>query len=786
MNKRLLFFCILYLSLIASPALAQTTEANLKTYASQYEQERVHIHFDKDVYLPGETIWVKAYILSGSKPSNRSKNIYFDWTDLNGNLLSHNSSPVTEGAAASSFVIPAGFELGTVHIKAYTQWMLNFDNDFLYNKDIPVLTLWKGTIQQPEKQVASLRFFPEGGDLVTGLNSTLAFEATTNHGKPVNVQGVIKNSNNEIVDSFATVHDGMGSFKFRPAVNEKYTAIWKDESGESHTTALPEAKPTGAVVRIKVSSGNGIHFQVERPANGADNFKTITLIGTRQQQQVYKSVIDLKTDTLAEGTIPAEQLESGVMQVTVFDANMAPFSERVVFINNHRSEFAPQIKNEVVNLNKRGKNEISIEIPDSLASNLSVSVTDGGLGYDSSNHIITDFLLSSDIKGNIINPAFYLSNDADSTRFYLDLVMLTHGWRRFKWEELMAGKFPELKYSEENDYLNITGQIAAANTLFDNNDSIALLLVTRDRKKYVLSLPLSPDGSFVQKGMLFYDSVQIVYRVNHSSKLGSGSTINFQTSLLPASLSTVPSTNPGFEWIKVPDVILEKELNGALTEMRDYSRLIPGLNYVFSPNKNDSTKTGLETASHYLLGNFPGFKFPYASTVVSSSNTENRYASFSSNPAAQQAVSAAQKNNVNLSLDGVTVNMDDLKQIAMRDILFIKFLQKTSPKDIPVLSITTRQSVDQNNIINNKTGFAIVSGYTAAKEFYSPQYSDNVDDQATDYRSTIYWNPRVLLDKNHRKVKLVFYNNDISNKFRIVVEGFNKEGKLTRLEQNIK
>lgn len=779
MNK-CIFFCILYSSLIARPAQAQTSEASLKTYASQYEQEKVHIHFDKDAYLPGETIWIKAYILSGSKPSNRSKNIYFDWTDINGNLISHNSSPITEGAAISSFVIPAGFEYGAVHIKAYTQWMLNFDTDFLYNKDIPVLTQWKDAGLQPEKQVTSLRFFPEGGDLVTGLNSTLAFEATNGHGKPVAVQGTIKNSNNETVDSFATVHDGMGRIKFRPAAHEKYTAFWKDESGQSYTTALPEAKPEGAVMHIKVSAGNTVYFQVERRADCPDNFKTLTLVGTRQQQLVFKSAIDLKADTLAEGTIPAEKLESGVMQITVFDANMAPFSERVVFINNHKSEFAPQIRNEVVNLNKRGRNEISIEIPDSLASNLSISVTDGGLGYDSSNHIISDFLLSSDIKGNISNPAYYFSNNADSTASHLDLLMLTHGWRRFKWEELIAGKFPELKYPEEKEYLNINGQIAGASARFNEDDSIALLLVTKERKKYVLSLPLNADGSFTQKGMFFYDSVQIVYRVNHSSKLGSGSEINFQTNLLAAG-PAVAASDPGFEWIRVPDVILEKEMNGALTEMHDYSRLTTGLDYVFSP-KNDSSKGGLGTASHYLQSNFPGFKFPSASTLVNAANTEKQYASFSSNNAAQ----AVSKNNINISLDGVAVTLEDLKQVNMRDILFIKLQQRTSPKDLPVLAITTRLSVDQNTIINNKTGFAIVSGYPAAKEFYSPQYSDNVDNQVTDYRSTIYWNPKVLLDKDHKKVKLVFYNNDISNKFRLVVEGINKEGKLTRFEQTIK
>ena len=124
----------------------------------------------------------------------------------------------------------------------------------------------------------------------------------------------------------------------------------------------------------------------------------------------------------------------------------------------------------------------------------------------------------------------------------------------------------------------------------------------------------------------------------------------------------------------------------------------------------------------------------------------------------------------------------------MREVLFIKMLQKNSSKDLPTLSLTSRQSLEQNNILNNKTGFAVIKGYTTAKEYYVPQYPTTAgDDQAAaDYRSTLYWNPRVILDKEHRKVMISFINNDISNRLRVIVEGINKDGKLTRVDQIIK
>jgi len=772
---------------------AQTLDATLKTYADQYEQEKIHIHFDKDGYLPGETIWMKAYVLSGSKPSTLSKTIYFDWTDINGNLLLHSASPIMEGVSTSSFTLPPGFAIvgNSVHIKAYTQWMLNFDSSFLFNKNIAVLTSWDGSVR-PDKHAVNIQFFPEGGYLVNGIGSVLGFEITDQRGRPVDAKGVIKKNTDEVVDSFATAHEGMGTFKFVPHSNETYTAFWTDEFGDTHTTTLPQVKSSGAAIRINSTArDNSIHFHLERTLDASDDYKSLTIIATSHQQVIYKTTVDLGTQMKIDGNIPTRSIPDGVVQITVFDSKMVPFAERIAFVNNYQHRFATQVKKDVVNLNKRGRNEITIEVPDSISASLSVSITDGGLGSDTAGNIITDLLLSSDIKGNVVNPAYYFTGNPDTANAHLDLLMRTHGWRRFNWQDAIAGKFPSIQFPADNEYLSIRGKIGSTSA-FDASDSIALLVMTRDRKRHILNLPLNQNGTFTQHGVFFYDSLQVLYLMNHASKINAGTIINVQSSLLPPStLSSVRASEPLFQWNKVPDVVLEKESNGLITEDHNYARTSTGMNYVFSPVvvRNDQTKIGSETASHYLQSNFPDLKFPYGTKAADANNSQDsRYVSYivnTGNPSSSAVV--APKNNVNVQLDGVNVTMDDLRQVSMKEVLFIKFLSKTNPKDLPTLAITSRLSIYQDNIINNKTGYAVVSGYTPAREFYSPTYTDNpIDVAATDFRSTIYWNPRVVVDKNNRKIKLIFYNNDVSNKFRVVVEGMNKEGKLTRIEEIIK
>ena len=771
MNRLTLLICTA--CLFGSRLFGQSPDSALSVYNSKFPQEKLHIHFDKDTYLPGETIWMKAYLTSESRPSGVSKNLYFDWTDVDGRLLLHSVSPITEGGASSYFKIPAWVKNGVIHVKAYTQWMLNFDNAFLYNKDIPVLMPIEGTNAVAEKNQITINFFPEGGDLVNGVSSILAFEALNQHYKPVSLQGVIKNSNNTIVDSFSTKFKGMGYVVFKPVAGEHYTASWTDNNGEMHSTPVPDAKANGLVLHADPYNNEQIHYKLAKSVD-ASNLTKIIVVGTVNQKVVYRNSLMLENN-VAEGNIPATAFPCGVLQLTAFDGNLSPLAERVVFINNQKAYTKVQMKKEAVNLTKRARNEISVTIPDSLVTNLSISVTDAGLGYDSSNNIYSDLLIAGDLKGTIPGAASFLTNSANDNE-HLDLLLLTHGWRRFNWETVISGKFPELKFPRDAGFLSIRGEIKNGTDL-DGQDSMALLMITKDRKKNVYKIPVDEEGNFGKNGLFFYDSVQVVYKFNHTAKLNNNTQISLYSGLLPA-LSPAKADEPSFAWVKVPDVILEKEMNGNLIEIHDNSVAAPAMSYAITPVR-DSLGKNSENAAHYLNTMFVDLRFP-ASIRDNMPAGDTRLASYRVN-------SFALRSNVNITLDGTPVAMDDLKSVSMKEVLFIKFLPKSNQKALPTLAITSRQALDQENIMENKTGFAIVKGYTPAREFYHQHYDNKIEDfQATDYRSTLYWNPKLRLDNSNRKMSIVFFNNDISNKFRVVIEGMNQDGKLCHIDEIIK
>ena len=761
-------------SLFMGRTFGQSPDSLLSIYNNKYPQEKIHIHFDKDCYLPGETVWMKAYLMSGTRPSDISKNLYFDWTDADGHLLLHSVAPITEGGATSFFQIPAWVKNGVIHVKSYTQWMLNFDNAFLFNKDIPVLMPAEDGYPMPDKPQITVSFFPEGGDLVNGVSSILAFEALNQHNKPVELRGALKNANNVIIDSFHTTSNGMGSVRFKPSARDHYTAYWTDETGQSNSAPIPDVKANGLVLHVDPYNNEQLHYRIEK-SKDASNLTKIIVIGTMNQKVVYKNNLTLGNN-IAEGNIAAASFPCGVLQLTTFTADMSPLAERVVFINNEKAYAKLLMKKETVSLNKRARNEISVEMPDSLVTNLSVSVTDAGLGYDSSNNIYSDLLISGDLKGIIPDAASFLSNPVNANE-NLNLLMLTHGWRRFNWETVVSGKYPELKNSRDLGFLSIKGEVKFSTGL-DDRDSISMLLISRDRKKHVLKLPVDSHGKFEQNGLFFYDSVQIVYRFNNVPKLNSNGQIFLNSDLL-LPLTPAKADEPSFAWMKVPDVILEKEMNGNLIESHDYSVPSNSMTYVVSP-KADSLGRNSESAAHYLADNFPDLRFPLTLKGKVSAG-DARLVSYKS-PSV-----ASYRNNVNVSIDGTLVAMDDLKSVNMKEVLFIKFLSKSNPRGLPTLAITSRQALDQTNIMENKTGFAVVTGYTPVREFYQPHYENKMEDfQATDFRSTLYWNPKLRLDKTHRKMNFVFYNNDISKKFRVVIEGMNQDGKLCHIEEIIK
>ncbi|MDQ6761084.1 MAG: hypothetical protein M3015_00480 [Bacteroidota bacterium] len=774
-------------------AAAQNIDSTIEIYAAKYGQERAYIHYDKSTYAPGETIWFKVYMLQDIYPANGSKTFYIDWTDDKGNLLSHNSSPVVDGTTVGQFDIPATYTGKFIHIKAYTKWMLNFDSAFLYNNDLRILTT--NTLTEKTKIVITpaLQFFPEGGDIVAGVTNKVAFKANDQYGRPVKIKGIVQNKSGGLLDSLHIIHDGMGFFLLHPDEGESFSAKWKDEKGTEHISPLPEIKPGGVAISILISGKNRI-LNVTATPEVAASLGSIHVIGTMYQHQVFQIAKEFK-DGAVNGVVPTQGLPSGVLTITTFDNQWKPIAERITYINNGEFLFHPEMEVQHWGLNKRARNEIQIAVPDSLDADFSVSVTDIDIDADSSDNIISHLMLTGELKGKVYNPSYYFTNDSDTLSQQLDLVMLTHGWRRFNWDKVIKGEFPEISYPKDTAYLTLSGKVyGALPSQLREADNIILLINNKMIGKKMVVIPVESNGTFNDPSFLLFDTAQIYYQLSKAKGLGDVS-VKFLEGRLPPLRYNIAATGNFYSKFfdttgnarhlqlasqladianrykaKVLETVTIKVKTKSPVQMLDEkytSGLFRGGDGYQFDLLDDTRAAGSRSIFDYLQGQVAGLQ-------VNSS---------SSPPSLQWRGGAPQ-----LYLDEVSTDASFISSIPISDVAYIKVLRPpfmgSSNGGSGAIAIYTRRGDDRKSAPGKGLSSNTVTGYTPIREFYSPNYGTiSPDDDKADIRTTVYWNPQVVTTPVNNKVVLTFYNNDISRAFRVTIEGMTKDGRLAHLEQ---
>lgn len=791
------FIFLLIASSICLATTAQNIDSNFQELASNYPPEKVFIHFDKSVYSKGETIWFKGYLYDGSLPSEQSKNFYVDWYNAKGELVQHGSYPIFSASARGQFNVPENYSGTELQIKAYTTWMLNFDSAFLYKKSITILqnNLSKKAVNTVKTTVG---FYPEGGNLVAGIGSFVAFKATNQFGEPVAITGIIKNAKNEIIDSIKTEHDGMGTvYLSDPKPDEKYTACWKDEwNMAEQTTQLPAVTENGLTLQIQ-QTGNEIVVTINRNKDASDDKKYLKLYGFADNNVLLKADIKLTGKTSQTIQIDSKKIPTGIVQFTLFNANNVPMAERIAFINHQNFRLNPTLNTLEINLSKRKKNIIEVAIDDTAFTNMSVAVTDASIAIDSTTNIFSQLLLSSNIKGYVHNPAYYFSNTNENTQQHLDLVMLTNGWRKYNWQQVMQNKMPSVRFKKESSYLQLLGNVFG----LDKNDllqqKMIVFLQGKDSSKKEFILSVAKDGSFKKSNLLFFDTLKAFYslgnpRLNRLSEVAFGNDLYNNPSKY-----NVDTIIQHYSSINYAFMQKQKAMDSAYKKLA----ALKGSGVLSEVTVQTNRKTKLEAMDEeYTSGMFNMNSDAYQFDVTNDMRAQSAMSVFSY---LQGAVAGLQintsggetevkwrMNRTDLFLNEMHTDVATIETLNMNDVAYIKVFKPPffggfggSPGG--AIAIYTRKGGDIKLAPGKGLSFKYVQGYTAYKEFYQPNYDRQNDASQPDIRTTLYWNPYLIADATKKKAIISFYNNDVTKKFRLVLCGMNAEGKMVWLEKII-
>lgn len=790
--RRIASFSFLLLALVFN-AHSQSLDSTLSKYSVTYQPDRVYLQYDKSSYFAGETIWFKAYVMEGITAAESSKNLYVDWIADNGTLLSHTVSPIVDGATNGQFDLPPDYKSDFVHVRAYTRWMLNFDTAFLYSKDIRILPQDGVVHKTPVAITPSIQFFPEGGDMVAGVKNTVAFKANDQFGRPVRIKGKLLDNKGSVVQNFSSVHDGMGTISFIPRDGANYVARWTDEKNNEHTTSLPAVKHTGVSMNITMEPGKRI-ITINAGDHLEDALKQLHMVGTMSQSLIFKNDISLTGNNTATRIIPTAGLTTGILTITLFDANWNAVAERVMFINNQDYSFQPQMEVQHWGLGKRKRNEIEISLPDSLqGANLSIAVTDAAIERDTTDNIISHFLLSSEIKGKVYNPSYYFSNNSDSVAQYLDLVMLTNGWRRFKWEDVVKGRLPEIKYPHESSFLYLSGKVfGVTKSQLSGKESIVLIVKDTGASK-MLVMNINPDGSFGDPDLIIFDTLKVYYSLK--SKFLKEAEAKFMTDRLPAPNYTTFSKNfmYGNHIYDTTGTAHHSMLASKALEIANIDRGHVMQTVVLTAKKKAPVQVLEEKYTSGLFKGGDGYQFDLVNDPLSGSYMnifnylQGKVAGLQINTTTNPPSLSWRGGSPAVYLDEMQTDLDMISSIPVTDVAYVKVFRPPFMGGVGggngAIAIYTRKGGDQTS-----TGKGLasntVAGYSPIRQFYSPNY-DSFDprNEHLDIRTTVYWNPLLTSNQKSKKINLTFYNNDVTKSFRVVIEGMTKDGLLTHFEQ---
>ena len=798
MKCRLISFVLLALfSLTMKASYGQAIDSMINVYADQFPKEKIHVHFDKTIYNKEETIWYKIYILDDQGLTQLSKHVYMEWFDQAGKLIRQHVAPLFQSSAKGSFELPADYTGSVIRMKVYTRWSLNDDPAFGFERDIIINN--NETIVKPSKAENNtiVNVFPEGGELITGLNSLVAFKATDKFGKPVKIKGLLVTQLGKTLDTIKVRHDGMGSFRLMPKAGESYSLKWIDPAGNTGIIGIPVNKKEGITLSLSTSNEFAT-VKVERTASIPENYKRLNLLVHMNQIVLFKVKLNTADKQLLSANIPIEGLNTGILQFSLFSEDWLPLAERIVFVNNREHEFGAKLIPQLVTLTKKGKNVFDIYVTDTTVTNMSVAVTDASLESTQANHTIySDLLLSSELKGKIHNPGYYLSSDADSVTANLDLVMLTNGWRKFNWDKIKASIGPEIKYPVETDLIRVSGKVYGLKNVSANDLMLNLVIQNKDSSKNFIFQPVTKEGLFQGQNMYIFDTARIFYNFNQNQKLNEITQVQFDNGLLKASGKQLELKDENMLNLWNDSVSLAK-MNAFLQLQEDWKKRssYKTLQEVIIKAKVKSNAQALD--ERYSSGLFAGgdaqvFDFLNDPAALGGidiiSFLQGRVAGLMINRSGASTTMSWRGATPDLYLDQMQVGADFIQSINVQDIAMVKvfrppFFGSMGGGSGGAIAIYTKKGGDfrsDNTKSNKSMQSTLLVGYTRFKEFFNPQYENPAENNETDIRTTLYWNPYVITNKKSPRFKVQFFNNDISKKLQIVLEGVNADGKMTRV-----
>jgi hypothetical protein len=644
---------------------------------------------------------------------------------------------------------------------------------------------------------ADVQFFPEGGELISGVRSKVAFKAINAEGMGVDVTGTVVDNTGADVADFTSQHAGMGIFPLLPDADKSYKAIITFPGGRKNEYELPKVSSDGITIALNNNDPDNLSIKV---ASNESYFKQYQNRGyyivAQSGGTIFYTAFAALKSRVYTATVAKDKFPTGILQVTLFAADGEALSERIAFIQ-HNDALNLSLKTDAPSYKAFGHVLVTVSAKNGVvpvSGSFSAAVVDEAkVPFDDNAEttILSSLLLTSDLKGYIEKPGYYFNGIDDKKLADLDILMLTQGYRRLSYHDILSDKYPPVNFRAESGIV-VSGTLRSLTGVPLFNGNVNLKVPDRS---FSANTVTDPDGHFSFSDVAIFDSSQVILSARNNP--GSGNLV--VSADAPAIEPVAKNYNDPFEISNIDStlsayvknvekqaanshVLKEVVIKSTKTEMlvHDSYTALVGL----SPQpdqllKADALKDCSSDFEGCVLGRIYGLW-----------HAEEKYYF-------KKVYDFGNKKPIKFFVNGLGVDETYLTTLNPADILGIEVFEKDGIAHTMqfydcngIISITTKThsftpgSAKADLSFLDTPGNELTltpKGYYKYRSFYSPKYINEQSKakQFADLRSTIYWNPTVTTDKNGTAT-FDFFNAIGTGTYKAVIEGMDTDGHIGR------
>ncbi|GAO44888.1 TonB-dependent receptor plug domain-containing protein [Flavihumibacter petaseus] len=791
--------------------------AKVSAYHRNFPGEKVFVQFDRTWYSAGDTVFFKLYTVTAEKhePTAISRIAYLDCYNSANEKIRSMTLAVSDGIAYGSIPLDGKLITGPLRFVAYTAWMRNFNPVFFFDRTMRIAAVHPAKKNQPEAAPNETSVFIEGNNLINGQPARIAFRSSKATGWSVPAAVTLVDNLDRIVTTATAGHAGIGHFDFLPQADRQYKIIVRYPDNSIAHKNLPAAAREGYTLAIRDGDSGKLVIRVAASFGTAG--KPYILIAQQQGKVVYiaRNTADSAGIT---AVLSKRRFAPGILQWTLFDQNLHPVAERMVFIPP-RDSLQFNLEPDKPIYATRSKVTCQLTVNDHreepVLGSFSVSVTsvkELPAQETRALPITAAMLLLSDVTDYIENIHHYFPADGSTVPpGDLDDLMLTHNWKQIPWKQLLSDSLPPVSHLPEQS-LFISGTLISKNRQPAPNGKVSL--VSTSGTNIALDTIANEEGRFRFGPLSYVDS--LTYEIQGAPASGSSpvyivpdTIVPFKPGKNPAPLTDDADTaflqfqlrrqevmalsgkGKGADDVKLLKAVEVKGKKLSATE----EAVAPSSN-LNGPGKADQVVTyqQLEYCHDFGMcaqGLLRGVIIKNVLWPPGDRNATPVLMAYSSGAPADRPMLII-RDGVELPL---TQTGTDLRNINGQDIQSIEVLRSGAYTSVygsrgayGIIIITTKTgAIDYNakqkqaikNVVKSSATTGAAQGYYLSPAFRGPDYSAVKMSPAPDFRTTLYWEPNLVTD-DQGKATFSFFHSDEKGRFRITIEGITESGKTGR------